>query len=96
MSSTIVDRDWAQQEKFGQDLENFENEMRTCSRSLRAHIEEARSSIKADNASAALDSILQMLDDIDASLPGISEFGAYQKKLAYHIRDAEEIKFTRH
>ena len=30
--STIVDRDWTQQEKFGKDLQEFENNMRTCSR----------------------------------------------------------------
>lgn len=94
--STIVDRDWTQQKKFGRDLVEFENDMRTCSKALRAHIEEARGSIQADNASAALDSIIQLLDQIDSSLPGISEFGANQIKLAHHIRDAEEIKFTRH
>lgn len=94
--STIVDRDWTQQKKFGKDLQDFENNMRTCSRALRAHIEEARGSIQADNASAALDSIIQLLDQIDSSLPGISEFGARQIKLAHHIRDAEDTKFTRH
>ena len=94
--STIVDRDWRQQEKFGKDLQEFEDKMRNCSKSLRAHIEEARGSIQADNASAALDSIIQLLDQIDSSLPGISEFGARQIKLAHHIRDAEDTKFTRH
>jgi len=93
--STIVERDWAQQEKFGKDLTDFENDMRTCSKALRGHIEDARGSIQADNATAALDYIIQLLDQIDSSLPGISEFGAYQIKLAHHIRDAEETKFTR-
>lgn len=94
--STVVDRDWTQQEKFGSVLVEFEKDMRTCSKVLRAHIEEARGSIQADNASAALDSIIQLLDQIDSSLPGISEFGTNQIKLAHHIRDAEEIKFTHH
>ena len=94
--STIVDRDWTQQEKFGKDLQDFENNMRTCSRALRAHIEEARGGIQADNANQALDSIIQLLDEIDAMLPGISEFGSRQIKLAHHIREAEDTKFTRH
>ena len=94
--STVVERDWAQQEKFGKDLQEFENSMRTCSKALRAHIEEARGSIQADSASAALDSIIQLLDQIDSSLPGVSEFGARQIKLAHEIRDAEAFKFTRH
>lgn len=94
--STIVDRDWTQQEKFGKDLIEFENDMRTCSKSLRAHIEDARGSIQADNASAALDFIIQLLDQIDSSLPGISEFGTHQITLAHHIRDAVDTVFTRH
>lgn len=94
--STIVDRDWTQQEKFGKELIEFENSMRTCSRSLRAHIEEARGSIQADNASAALDYIIQLLDEIDAGLPGISEFGSQQIVYAHYIRDASDVPFTRH
>lgn len=94
--STIVDRDWTQQEKFGKELTDFENNMSACSKSLRAHIEEARGSIQEDNASVALDFIIQLLDQIDSSLPSISEFGIRQIKLAHHIRDAEEVKFTRY
>ena len=94
--STIVDRDWAQQEKFGKALIQFENDMRACTKTLRGHIEEARDNIQADNASAALDSILQLLDAIDSSLPGVGEFGGRQLKLAYKVRDAEAVKFTRH
>ena len=94
--NSVVERDWTEQERFGKDLLEFENSMRTCSRSMRASIEEARGSIQADNATAALDYIIQLLDAIDASLPGIAEFGARQKKLAYSIRDAEDTNFTRH
>lgn len=93
---SIIERDWAEQVKFGNDLLEFENSMRTCSRSMRASIEEARGSIQADNATAAIDYIVQLLDAIDASLPGIAEFGTRQKTLAYSIRDAEDTNFTRH
>ena len=93
---TSVERDWQQQETFGQALTDFEEQMRSCTKSLRSHIEEARGSIQADNAVGALDSIIQLLDEIDASLPGVGEFGTRQIKLAHYIRDAEDQKFTRH
>jgi hypothetical protein len=93
--NTVIDRDWQQQEKFGKDLTQFENDMRSCSRSLRSHVEEARGSIRADNANAALEYILQLLDQIDASLPGVAEFGAYQIKLSHSIQEAEAVKFTK-
>lgn len=93
--STVIDRDWKQQENFGKDLVAFENNMRNCTRRLRSSVEEARGSIQADNASAALDSIIELLDQIDGSLPGVAEFGSIQIKLAHHIRDAEDFKFKR-
>ena len=93
---TNVERDWRKQEQFGKDLGEFENDMRACSKALRAHVEEARGSIQAENATAALASIIDLLDKIDASLPGVAEFGAQQIVLAHYIRDAEDITFTRH
>ena len=83
--STVIDRDWKQQENFGKDLIAFENNMRNCTRRLRSSVEEARG--------AALDSIIELLDQIDGSLPGVAEFGSIQIKLAHHIRDAEDFKF---
>lgn len=96
MGNSIVERDPVQQRKFGQTLVEFEHNMRNCTKSMRSHIEEARSSIQADNARAALDSIVQLLDDIDGSLPGVSEFGTRQIALANRIEEAQNTQFTRH
>lgn len=93
--TSVVDRDWAQQEQFGKELQQFQNDMSACTKALRGHIDEARGSIKADNANEALNYIIQLLDQIDSTLPGISEFGSTQIKLARYIKDAEETKFTR-
>lgn len=93
--STIIDRDWTKQEKFGKDLQDFENSMRTLSRTMRSHIDEARGSIQGENAVDAMNQIIQMLDTIDSVLPGIEEFGARQITLAHHIRDAEALKIKR-
>lgn len=93
---TNVERDWSKQKQFGMDLVAFEDEMRACSKALRAHVEEARGSIQAENARVALALIIDLLDKIDASLPGVSEFGAQQIVLAHHIRDAVNFDFMRH
>ena len=95
MANTVVERDAAQQRKFGETLIEFESNMRNCTKSMRAHIEEAKGSIQADNARAALDSILQLLDDIDSSLPGVAEFGTRQITLAKFIEEAEGFGFSR-
>lgn len=96
MGNSVVERDPVQQRKFGQTLIEFESNMRNCTKSMRSHIEEARSSIQEDNARAALDSIVQLLNDIDGSLPSVSEFGTRQIELAKSIEEAQNIRFTRH
>ena len=93
--NTVIDRDENQQEKFARKLIDFENDMRACTKSLRGHIEEARDNIQADNARAALDSLLQLLDDIESALPGIVEFGSIQLKQAHNIQYADSYTFTK-
>jgi hypothetical protein len=95
MADTVIDRDGGQQEAFGAYLVNFESEMRSCCRALRGHIEDARDNIQADNASRALDDLIELIETIESELPGVAEFGEKQKKLGGHIRQAEEFKFSR-
>ena len=56
------------------------------------YIEEAKGSIQVDNALSALEFILQMLGDIDSSLPGVEEFDARQAGSAKFIKGAEDFE----
>ena len=94
MANTVVERDPAQQRKFAETLIEFESDMRNCTRSMRGHIEEAKGSIHADNARSALEFILQLLDDIDSSLPGVVEFATKQTGSAKFVKKAEDFEFT--
>ena len=95
MSNTVVDRDEQQQKSFGESLVSFEAEMRAVCQSLRGHIEEASDNIQADNAAQALDYLLELIEEIEAELPGAGEFGTRQKVLARHLEDAHGFRFSR-
>ncbi len=95
MSNSVVDRDEQQQKSFGETLVAFESDMKACCQSLKGHIEEARDNIQADNARVALEYILELVEGIEADLPGAEEFGSRQKVLAKRIEDASNFKFSR-
>jgi hypothetical protein len=96
MSDTVIDRDEQQQRAFGDALVNFESDMRSCCQALRAHIEDARDNIQADNAAAALDNLIELIESIESELPGVAEFGELQKKLAMRIEEGSNYRFSRH
>lgn len=96
MGNSIIDRDEQQQIGFGDSLVNFEAEMKSCCQSLRSHIEDAADNVQADNARAALEYLLELIQQIESELPGTAEFGTRQKKLGKHIEEASNFRFTRH
>lgn len=95
MSNSVIDHDEYQQMDFGETLVVFETEMKAVCQSLRGHIEEARGNIQADNATQALDYLLELIEEIEAELPGAEEFGSKQKVLAKRIEDAVNFRFSR-
>lgn len=96
MGNSIIDRDEQQQIDFGNSLENFQEEMHNCCQSLRSHIEDAADNVQAENARAALEYLLELIQQIESELPGTAEFGARQKKLGKHIEEASNFRFSRH
>lgn len=95
MSNSIIDRDEDQQKAFGEALVNFENEMSRCCKTLKNRIQDASDNIKGENARVALEYLVSLVEEIENELPGIQEFGTRQIKLARHIEDASNFKFSR-
>lgn len=96
MSSSIIDRDEQQQKSFGEALVSFSTDMKACCQSLRSHIEDAQDTVQADNASGALQYLLDMIKSIEDELPGTDDFGERQKVLAKRIGEASDFKFSKH
>lgn len=89
----FIERDWRQQHAFGELLETFSSEMRSCCQSLSGNIASARSHIKDENAVKTLDYLDELVQSIMGDLPGVEEFGQKQKVLALRIRDAKEYQW---
>ena len=95
MGNSVIERDEQQQMAFGDALITFETEMKAVCQSLKGHIEEAHDNIYAENAVHALEYLVELVEEIESSLPGAQEFGAKQKVLAKRIEEASEFRFTR-
>lgn len=93
--STIIDRDQHAQMAFGEALIKFESDMRACCRAMRNHIEDARDTMQEKNAQTALAYLEELVERIEATLPGASEFGQKQKVQAKHIQEASEYQIKR-
>lgn len=96
MPNDVIERDPYEQERFGQYLQGFCDEMRTICGAIKAHVEDAESCIGDSNAKGALEDVKTMAQDILNLLPGIEEFGQKQIVLSKPVQEAQEFKFTRH
>lgn len=93
--STIIERDIAMQEVFGQYLSDFEDDMRAKAKKIKEHVDDARDNMQDSSGQKALDILDEFADEILNNLPGIAEFGTMQKKKAKSLREAKNIRFTR-
>lgn len=91
----IIDRDEYAQMAFGEALITFESEMRACCSAMRNHFEDARDTMQDESAEPALAYLEELVESIEAELPGASEFGQKQIVQGKHIQEASEYRFKR-
>ncbi len=90
MKDSVIQRDVAMQEKFGNSLLAFAMIMKGNCTTMKNHILESEKYMQAANIALALVNLKDMIERIEDLLPQITEFGNAQLAQAKKLRELED------